>query len=136
MRLASFINRKGGPAMGWIFLKGASKADVINSLIAPRDSQTHSSTVLEHCECIEQSENVLWAVVEVVHKNDQQSSRYIACYILLASTTGWGYKDMDESMFPFYFSCPLSYLDMTPVVNQDWRAHVREHHKQRTEVCG
>ena len=49
--------------------------------------------------------------------------------------------DMDESMFPFFFSCPLGYLDKVPIDqyggNHEWREGVRDYHarqkaKQRT----
>jgi hypothetical protein len=49
---------------------------------------------------------------------------------------GWGYKSMDESMGPAYYTCPLSYLDMVPMPDspyaREWREKVREYHaKQR-----
>ncbi|WP_240754701.1 hypothetical protein [Parasulfuritortus cantonensis] len=44
---------------------------------------------------------------------------------------GWGYKDLCESMGPYYYTCPLSYLDMVPVANADWRGQVRAWHAAR-----
>lgn len=41
----------------------------------------------------------------------------------------WGYKDMEESMGPYYYGCPLRYLDMVPCPDsqhaRDWRELVR-----------
>jgi len=43
----------------------------------------------------------------------------------------WGYKGMDESVHPLYYSCPLKYLDMAPeVTNQEWRDKVRAYHRK------
>jgi hypothetical protein len=50
---------------------------------------------------------------------------------------GWGYKDLDESMGPYYFSCPLKYLDMVPIDryggNAEWRAGVVAYHERQRE---
>lgn len=47
----------------------------------------------------------------------------------------WGYKDMSESMGPFYFDCPLSLLaKLGPTENAsslEWRANVRAFHARR-----
>jgi len=46
---------------------------------------------------------------------------------------GFGYKDLSESCGPNACSCPLGYLDMVPVVNQEWRDDVREYHSRKAE---
>lgn len=64
----------------------------------------------------------------------QPTERWIGCDLLEYSKRdeGWGYKDMDESMHPYYYSCPLSYLDMVPVVgSEEWRQGVREYHQRQ-----
>jgi len=35
---------------------------------------------------------------------------------------------LSESEFPYAADCPLSYLDMAPVANEDWRKLVRSFH--------
>jgi hypothetical protein len=36
---------------------------------------------------------------------------------------------MSEQVHPYYYSCPLAYLDMVPEVKcEEWRALVREYH--------
>lgn len=40
-------------------------------------------------------------------------------------------KGMDESMGPFYYSCPLKFLEMAPCLNQWWRTKVRKFHEDR-----
>ena len=37
----------------------------------------------------------------------------------------------DESMHPYYYTCPLSYLDLAPEQSADWRAGVRAYHARR-----
>ncbi|MFO6370232.1 hypothetical protein, partial [Pseudomonas aeruginosa] len=83
--------------------------------------------------------NVLWSVTQVTAKADGvhrdlapgQSLRYIRCDLLQRSGGQWGYKPLDESMHPYYYSCPLSYLDLAPEQSADWRAGVRAYHAQR-----
>lgn len=48
---------------------------------------------------------------------------------------GFGYKDMDESVNPYYYSCPLSYLTDVPEVScQAWRDGVKEYHSRKKET--
>lgn len=73
--------------------------------------------------------NHYWAAIELA------SGRKLVFLALLQSggkNMGWGYKDMDESMGPCYFDCPLSLLAMTDEPTEGyavaWRAKVRAHH--------
>jgi hypothetical protein len=112
--------------MGWLYTPGASRADIVRELTARQENATRTWETLAHCL----RGNVLWAVVQITDKRDNQQTRYIACYLLAGhGGCGWGYKDMDESMHPFYYSCPLTYLDLAQVVDADWRAKVRAHHR-------
>ncbi|MCA9380929.1 hypothetical protein KC678_01565, partial [Candidatus Dojkabacteria bacterium] len=67
-------------------------------------------------------------------KRPDKTDRAILLYLLQHSPDpnypkySWGYKDMDESMHPYYYNCPLSFLDMTPVACEEWRQHVRNYH--------
>ena len=74
-------------------------------------------------------------------KDGQQvelTQRWIACDLLrYERDCGWGYKDLDESMHPYFYSCPLKYLDLVPIEqyggNVEWRGFVRSHHARITE---
>jgi hypothetical protein len=66
--------------------------------------------------------------------------RFIGCHLLQRSVetrygrkvVSWGYKSMDESVHPYYYSCPLSYLDEVPAECGEWRDKVRlYHHRYR-----
>jgi hypothetical protein len=75
--------------------------------------------------------NVLWTVWE--HTVDgEPPRRFIGCDLLARSGKTWGYKSMSESMGPYYFTCPLSYLDLVPVANESWREAVRQYHARRS----
>lgn len=74
--------------------------------------------------------NVLWTVWEVSHPTF--TKRFIGCDLLQKLEEGWAYKDMDESCHPYYYTCPVSYLDKVPeVMNQAWRDKVIAYHRLR-----
>jgi hypothetical protein len=98
--------------MGWTHTEGATRADVINYL-------TRDGIFGEGAKCLKKATrgNVLWAVIEV-----KPDDRFILCALLSCEKGfGWGYKDMTESMHPYYYSCPVSFLEMVPVACQPWR---------------
>lgn len=120
--------------MGWYF-SPQSRSELIAELIAPQVTERASVKVIAHAL----RGNVLWSVAEVtaraegVHRDlaPGQSLRYIRCDLLERSGNQWGYKPLDESMHPYYYSCPLSYLDLAPEQSADWRAGVRAYHARR-----
>jgi hypothetical protein len=59
---------------------------------------------------------------------------------LMQGTRGepsWGYKDMDESVAPFYYDVPITYLDApadeTVGSTAEWRARVRQYYAEQKE---
>lgn len=114
--------------MGWLFTHDASKTDVVRDLTAPEENDTRRWETLTHCV----RGNVLWSVIEITYKQENRRKRFIACHLLARQKGyGWGYKDMEESMHPYHYSCPLKYLEMVPVANADWRAGVQAYHRNR-----
>jgi hypothetical protein len=108
---------------------------LIRRLVAPDATERRSWHTLAHCL----RGNHLWAVVELVDEQETRPERYIACYLLAydKSCRGGGYKDMDESLHPFYYDCPLGYLAMAPIACEAWREAVRAYHarlRRRFEV--
>lgn len=117
--------------MGWLFTRGQTRADLIQRLTKPEEGDKSSYRTLAHCT----KGNVLWAVQEVVFKQGNPRfeagapQRFIGCYLIAPQKGfGWGYKDMEESMHPYYYHCPLAYLDMAPEACVAWREKVREWH--------
>jgi len=103
---------------------------------------TVTSTCLAHCYRGGAFSGVLWAVWERTFiGNGQQAKpveRWITCDLLRHQRDyGWGYKDMDESMHPYQYSCPLKYLALVPIEtyggNAEWREGVRAYHARQRE---
>lgn len=122
--------------MGWLF-SSRTRSELIQDLIRPEDTARASVRVLVHTL----RGNVLWSVSEVTAKTEGvhpdlapgESMRYIRCDLLQRSGGEWGYKTMDESMAPYYYSCPLRYLDMAKELSPGWREKVRAHHARRRQ---
>lgn len=119
--------------MGWYFSR-QTRDQLIRELIDPQESERARSEVIAHAV----RGNVLWSVVRVTAKQAGvlnlaagESTTYIRCDLLQRSGDEWGYKPMDESMHPYYYSCPLRYLDMAPMRSAEWREGVRAYHAQR-----
>jgi hypothetical protein len=124
--------------MGTYYTPGASRADIIRELlddVAPYTNsqcETVERQILAHCL----RGNVLWTANEV-HVDGKLADRWIGCYVLVRRGRTWGYKPMDESMGPHYFTCPVSYLDLaqpepTDSTAVEWRAKVRAYHSPRS----
>lgn len=101
-----------------------------------------ATTCLAHCYRGNPYSGVLWAVWErtftINGQRAQPTERWITCDLLrYQKDAGWGFKDMDESMHPFYYSCPIKYLDLVPVDqyggNPEWREGFQEYHARQKE---
>lgn len=115
--------------MGWDFTQNASKSDIVHQLTKNWENELYSCTCLRHSLV----GSVLWSVWDRKNKSTNQTERYINCDLIQKQKDfGYGYKGMSESMHPYYYSCPLSYLNMTPVASQEWRDKVREYHNKKT----
>lgn len=114
--------------MGWYYTRGASKADVVAELLegfdrTGKDGKPDVYRTTAHAVV----SNVLWTIHE--HEHEGRTDKWIGCYLLSggdAGAGGWGYKPMEESAGPFYYSVPLWFLDEVPEVNAAWRLKVRE----------
>jgi hypothetical protein len=104
--------------MGWTSFSGMSrKRDLIKHIVEHEMVPHHV-----HKYCVRG--DTLWMVCSYL-----DNPKYIACILLGKCEGDWGYKDMCESMGPYRYHCPLSYLDMVPeVTNAEWREEVRKHH--------
>jgi len=109
--------------MGWLFMTNARKADVVRDLTARQESAQWRRETVAYCL----RGNVLWTVYEVGDRKE----RSIVCNLLdKQDGGGWGYKDIAEEMHPFYYSCPLGYLELAPVACAAWRELVRAYHRR------
>lgn len=131
--------------MGWLFISGSTRRSVIEDRTKAWETTSGDllvkSTCLAHCYRGNVFSGVLWSVWErtfTTNAETQPAERWIQCDLLQYQRDfGWGYKDMEESMHPFYYSCPLKYLDMVPLErfggNAEWREEVKHHHQRRAE---
>ncbi|TAA06146.1 hypothetical protein [Pseudoxanthomonas winnipegensis] len=120
--------------MGWTFVR-QTRDQLIRELIAPQASERACCEVIDHTL----DGDVLWIVVRVTARQAGvmglaagESVCYIGCHLLESSGGDWGYKSLDESAHPYYYSCPLRYLDMAPVQSSEWRERVHRFHAGRT----
>jgi hypothetical protein len=132
--------------MGWLFTCGMTRREMISERAKNWETTSGEllvkSTCLAHCYRGGAFSGVLWAVWERTFQKDGQivepTERWITCDLLrYQKDYGWGYKDMDESMHPYFYSCPLGYLAMVPIDqfggNADWRQGVQEYRARQKE---
>lgn len=132
--------------MGWLFQQDITRKELIANRTSGWEYQNGetkvTTTCLAHCYRGGAFAGVLWSVFERTFTRDgeevEPKQRWIACDLLkYYRDSGWGYKDCDESMHPYYYSCPLSYLNMVPIDQYggepEWRAQVIKHHELQRE---
>lgn len=105
--------------MGWYGNKGNRKY-VIEQLTAGNNR----TKCIRHCFRGNAFRGVLWQVWEC----SIVSKTFITVDILEYRNGQWYNKPLDESMGPYYYSCPLAYLDLAPVENAPWRETVKAYH--------
>ena len=122
--------------MGWLF-SHRSRSELIHYLVQPQNCQA------AHVETLAYTlrGNVLWSVVKITAKEPNMLNlaageffTYIGCTLLQRYRNEWGYKSMDESVHPYYYSCPLSYLERAPTQSPEWRERVRAYHAHSRAV--
>ena len=123
--------------MGWDFIRGASRSDVIAERIRDWKSDDYSKETIGKCLMhqlvLDEDVHVLWTAWEI--SENGVARRFIGCDLLEEKTGfGWGYKGMSEAEGPCYYSCPLAFLEEVPEANAEWRRRVREHHANSARV--
>jgi hypothetical protein len=122
--------------MGWLFNNyPTSKKDFIAQVLRDYNGDNERCSYKVLAKAIKG--NCLWMVCEVTPKTaDAKTVRYIELCLIDRHDGCWGFKNMDEGMGPYYFSCPLAYLDMAPPPETsstfNWRERVRAYHAERS----
>jgi hypothetical protein len=113
--------------MGWDFTLGATRAQIIRERTIAQANEKY----LFSCDQYKIVRNHLWSIQTLVDRETSESETYL-CLDLLRKERGygWGYKSITEAMGPLYYDCPLSLLDIVPIVNQGWRNKVIEYHRR------
>lgn len=128
--------------MGWTYShviteKAAMVANRIAAWSSRREVDGKQVVVSGTCLAHSVRGKCLWTVWEVksisVDGNELPVVRRFIGLDLLSKDGTYGYKDMDESVHPYYYDCPLKFLDMVPeVASQEWRDGVRAYHAKRS----
>lgn len=120
--------------MGWLYNTYPQSKDSYVKEILDRDFGASSRfTLLDHSL----RGSCLWVLVQPDGHEPQ-----IGLFLLQRGSDGcWGHKDMDEGSGPYYYSCPLRWLELVPEPpcpvdghrgsRRSWRDFVRDHHKQQ-----
>lgn len=125
--------------MGWTYCKKWTKESLVDELVKDGDWTNEDGVriirkTLDSAVKREGGYSVLWTLNSTTRiQPDGATSEtvWIGCALLQADGAGWGYKDMDESMGPYYVSCPMSFLKRSPVANAGWRADVAAYNATR-----
>jgi hypothetical protein len=140
------LNSQGRTTMGWLFREDITRKELIADITKSWERQ--SGDMLVQTECLAKCfrggsfSGVLWAVLErrfIKNGEDvEPRQRWITCDLIqYRRDSGWGYKNLEESMHPYYYSCPIKYLNMVPIDeyggNAEWRKEVIEHHQRQRE---
>lgn len=100
--------------MGTYFTDGATRADVVAEILEPLRRGDH--LVVSRITDIG-DEPILWTVEKGV--KDGKPYQFIGCYILRYAQSGWGYKPMDETTGPCFYSVPVEWIDKYPCIMPD-----------------
>lgn len=116
--------------MGWTFSTW-TREGMIRELVASQESESYRREVVEYTLV----DDVLWSVIRITAKQHGflgldagEAACFIGCDPLRSEDGEWGYTPLAEVDHPYYYSCPLHYLDMAPVQCAEWRKRVRAHH--------
>jgi hypothetical protein len=112
--------------MGFLITK-QSKAELVAELKRNYSTITEWSLVGNH----------LWGLypVTTTHGGKFAIGDLVIHLFLIKSfgDGGYGYKCLSESARPYYYTCPLKFLDKAVELSADWRNDVRTHHKTKAE---
>lgn len=114
--------------MGWLYTEGATKEDVVEEIVS-RYRKERSGRKEGEIFSVEHSRrgNCLWMLCEV-EKKFKGTQRFIVLFLLDTARGASGYKDLDETMGPFYYNCPVSFIRRaTDPLNEssaNWREKV------------
>lgn len=125
--------------MGWTYTRGQTRDELIADLTATRAFERDGRRITRVAIDKSLNGNALWVLFEdrdehgaVIVRGTGDTvkvERFIALFLLSRKRDyGYGYKDMDESMHPYTFSCPMRFLYAAPVACAAWRAAVEAWH--------
>jgi hypothetical protein len=112
--------------MGWLFpYHTTTKKLLVEDVLA----------TWKRCEGIVHATKSCKAGMWILGTPKGYDHKIIGLYLMERKSGLWGYKDLDESSHPYYYDCPVKWLDEAPVANQAWRDGVHAHYKKKLEVA-
>lgn len=123
--------------MGWtVEYEFRPRKEFFNDLLREWTSNGHTTTCLRHVYRGAPWKGVLYALWQHTSP-DGNVGKYVVVYLIQKRNgEGWGYKDMSHDMHPYYYSCPLSYLEGIDLQSEGakrWVHNVREYWAARRE---
>ncbi len=113
--------------MGWTF---SGSWNTREKMVAQLERDLPAGS--KHRLVVEKGQSVLWSLCPF------KDGKIIVCDLLEPSPNGWGYKGMDETMGPYYYSCPLEFLEETDnsvYKNDEWRLGVIQYNSKLNKAC-
>ena len=116
--------------MGWLFNSGChTRQNIVDDLLGMYS--TNDWRVMAHGSTAYGRR--LWMCVQ--HPESNRGKSFILLCLLGVNDGYWGYKDVDESMGPYYYDCPAKVLkvadDATSKYAKEWREGVATYREQR-----
>lgn len=112
--------------MGWLFREGlGSKKEAAEWALEGFKSRVIASAV---------KGNQLWFVAEINQEVFGPRERFIGLILLSKKNGMWGKKWMEEVMHPYFYGCPVSYLEMAHQQSAEWRAGVKKFNERAKRV--
>lgn len=114
--------------MGWLF-SHYSKKDLLEEILQDRSEGERVNRVLRH--------SLRGQTLYTLHETglEGETTKWIGVFRLAKQDGMWGYKDMDESMGPIDYDCPLYMLkEADPPANEyarQWREEVVAHAERK-----
>lgn len=111
--------------MGWDSQKAATPDSIRAALVETRTwdaGESGEGTVTSLAS--HEHGTIFWQVIEYTYTKGDPT-RHIRCTII----EGNSHKVLTAEMHPYYYSCPLEFLDRVPVESEKWRAGVHEWHE-------
>ena len=123
--------------MGWDYCHNTTRQKLIDSAIVPFVGDTGAKV---NTIAYADHGGVLWTLRHVDYGNGK-TRRGIMCSLIEGGGRSWGQKDMDETMGPYFYDCPLYLLELAgePWPGQphraelanNWRKLVVEWHEEQ-----
>jgi hypothetical protein len=107
--------------MGWLYPHEATRKPILLDIII-RNWNGYGTIHATHS-----TRNCFWMLVTP----PGYEKPIIGLYVIQKAQGLWGYKDMEEAACPYYYDCPLDWLEKAPVTNQNWRDGVVNFHNKK-----